>query len=1119
MSIFKHWFRQKAEQIIDDCKNPWAGLASYEDPAIAERILKFCGRDDDSYDMAKLIMGNVFVTLYGKSGIGKTSLLNAGVFPELRQGQYTPISLRLGMRDKIVVESYQNIITQAIIHTFSHIETLDVIEEQKDTQTADFLWNFFVRHRFFDNDGKQTIPVIVLDQFEEVFRSKRTEAETLLRQIDYLNDKDHFLDSCIIDGVTYHYETNYRFVAAIREDDLYRLEDCIDNCMLPALKRCRYRLHSLTEQGARDAILIPGKGLFNDEEAEIIAKGIIEKSRNLNGHISTNIISLLCSRIYSNFILRHNEEQITYQNVYNFIIGNPFEVFYQEAMYGFSDSEKKYIEDNLVDDFGRRNSVSEEHFSLNIPDGERLLRGSTRILQRVSVSSGSNYRIELIHDCFCSPIIELKEKRLQRHRYQLYAKELGIAIFLLIIAWIYISQLQHTNSILEKREVQSNVSMVKSLVDKGDSYTARLLALELLGNNIRHLNNVHIPEMESLIRYTNEHNNAIIQGHSAAISYVALSPDGDYFATSSYDKTIKVWDIRTGTILRTIKQNSLIDAVCYTPDAEHIVTGGQDGIVNIWNVMGKHIMSLKGHTNHVNHVTASPNGEIIATASDDKTIRLWKPSTRKCIKILKGHVGGVTQVSFSPNGKSLLSSSEDGTIRLWKISDGSCLKIFSEHSDKVLSVEFSPDGLSFMSTSADKTIKIWDIQSDQSKNTLIGHTDRVTGGSFSPDGKYIATGSYDTTIRLWNVENGSCMDVLKGHTMYVCDPMFTNDGRRIVSGSVDCTTRIWDIPMLQKTDYSILPFSGKVVDARFGSHIRKMIAIDNSNDIQLLYHSSKSILHGHTQKVNAIACSGRDDIIASGANDSTVRLWNIYEKKCIRVIKNVHAIPNYLAFSDDGEWLTAALSNGYACLIDMASKSIVKTLNTHDKNLVAISFNPDNNTLVAILSSSGVIYLWDTMNNQCIKTIKTKHKGLGRVLFSQDGKSLFSCSSEASGTIEVWDVSTGNKINAFYGHTAKIYDLALSSDGNYLASASHDHTIRIWDTLSGICVLSKNIDQFRSISFSPSDRSIMVVSINTGQVLNIEFPTIQKVIANFQAQFGNRTLTDEEKMQYFLRDN
>ena len=60
---------------MTDTYNPWAGLASYEDPKTARQKLKFCGRDDDSYDLARLIMGNVFVTLYGKSGIGKTSLL------------------------------------------------------------------------------------------------------------------------------------------------------------------------------------------------------------------------------------------------------------------------------------------------------------------------------------------------------------------------------------------------------------------------------------------------------------------------------------------------------------------------------------------------------------------------------------------------------------------------------------------------------------------------------------------------------------------------------------------------------------------------------------------------------------------------------------------------------------------------------------------------------------------------------------------------------------------------------------------------------------------------------------------------------------------------------------
>ena len=74
MGIFNRWFQKQSERHTDDGQNPWAGLASYEDPATTERKLKFCGRDDDSYDVAKLIMGNIFVTLYGKSGIGKTSM-------------------------------------------------------------------------------------------------------------------------------------------------------------------------------------------------------------------------------------------------------------------------------------------------------------------------------------------------------------------------------------------------------------------------------------------------------------------------------------------------------------------------------------------------------------------------------------------------------------------------------------------------------------------------------------------------------------------------------------------------------------------------------------------------------------------------------------------------------------------------------------------------------------------------------------------------------------------------------------------------------------------------------------------------------------------------------------
>ena len=477
INIFKRWFSHTKEQNIDDSQNPWAGLASYEDPETAERKLKFCGRDDDSYDLARLIMSNVFVTLYGKSGIGKTSLLNAGVFPELREKQYTPVSIRLGIRDEEHPQSYQTMIVDAIERTVKKIETLNVIYEQKDQKAVDFLWNYFVRHRFRDNNDEVTTPMVVFDQFEEVFRFCREEVEILLRQIDYINDKDHRLDNCAIDSKPYHYEQNFRFIVSIREDDLYHLEDSIDNCYLPALKRCRYRLRSLSEDGARDVILIPGEGLFRIEEQEGIVSTIIGIARNKEDQgISTNLLSLVCSRIFVDF-QKSDTDHIIPAIVDTFVKGNPFERFYNEATQGFSNSEKSYIEDYLVDSTGRRNSIPERDFLFYIKKGTKLLEGNTRILQCI------NNRVELIHDSFCIPLIERKRKRIFRKRFYIIALSFFSLIFTIVLCASFISIVLANKKMLENqsRFISEKAS---ALVDEGDSYLAQLLLLEVLPNVI-----------------------------------------------------------------------------------------------------------------------------------------------------------------------------------------------------------------------------------------------------------------------------------------------------------------------------------------------------------------------------------------------------------------------------------------------------------------------------------------------------------------------------------------------------------------------------------------------------------------------------------------------------------
>ena len=168
---------------------PWPGLASYDDPETSNVKKCFYGRDDESYDIFRLIECNHFVTLYGKSGIGKTSLLKAGVFPELRHKNYLPVYLRLGMKDK--TQSFQELIIKSIENLVHEVNTINVIDEQYDQDKPNYLWNYFARHRFFDKDGESLIPVIVLDQFEELLRHNRVETEFLLRQIDYAQDRNH----------------------------------------------------------------------------------------------------------------------------------------------------------------------------------------------------------------------------------------------------------------------------------------------------------------------------------------------------------------------------------------------------------------------------------------------------------------------------------------------------------------------------------------------------------------------------------------------------------------------------------------------------------------------------------------------------------------------------------------------------------------------------------------------------------------------------------------------------------------------------------------------------------------------------------------------------------------
>ncbi len=223
--------------------------------------------------------------------------------------------------------------------------------------------------------------------------------------------------------------------------------------------------------------------------------------------------------------------------------------------------------------------------------------------------------------------------------------------------------------------------------------------------------------------------------------------------------------------------------------------------------------------------------------------------------------------------------------------------------------------------------------------------------------------------------------------------------------------------------------------------------------------------------LTSVAFSPDGRLLASGADDKTVRLWETASGKEVHVFKKHTGGVFSVAFAPDGKTLASASHDNTVRLWDAASGKELRTLSGHTSYVISVAFSPDGRTL-ASASSDETVRLWDVASGKELRTLSGHTSYLQSVAFAPDGQTLASGSSDR--TVRLWDVATGRELRTLSGHTSYVHSVAFAPDGKTLASGSDDKTLRLWDVATGreLRTLSGHTSYVYSVAFAPDGKTL-----------------------------------------------